>query len=189
MRPRDAVRRLALGRAPSGTGSGIAGVALSYLIYERTGSAIWLAGTLFFTFGVTGSLTPLAGKIADRYDRRLVMIASDLLSLATWLLLVFVREPIFLAAIGFVASVVALPFGLAASAASRTSSARMTCRGRTGGCPRRAASRASPVPRSVARSLRARRRRACVRGQCCVVRAFGAARLVGAGDRVLRAQE
>lgn len=117
MHPRDAVRRLALGRALSGTGSGIAGVALSYLIYERTGSAIWLAGTLFFTFGVTGFLTPLAGKIADRYDRRLVMIASDLLSLGTWLLLVFVREPIILAAIGFVASVVALPFGLAASAA------------------------------------------------------------------------
>jgi predicted MFS family arabinose efflux permease len=98
-------------------GSRIAAVALSFLIYERTGSALWLAGTLFFTFGVTGFLTPLAGKIADRYDRRAVMIASDLLSLATWLLLVFVRAPILLASIGFVASVVALPFQFAASAA------------------------------------------------------------------------
>ena len=70
-------------------GSRIAAVALSFLIYERTGSAIWLAGTLFFTFGVTGFLTPLAGKIADRNDRRRVMITSDVLSLATWLLLVF----------------------------------------------------------------------------------------------------
>lgn len=45
------------------------------------------------------------------------MITSDLLSLSTWLLLVFVRAPILLGSIGFVASVVALPFGLAASAA------------------------------------------------------------------------
>ncbi len=71
MHPRDAVRRLALGRALSGTGSGIAGVALSYLICERTGSAVWLAGTLFFTFGVTGFLTPLAGKIAG-HDARFI---------------------------------------------------------------------------------------------------------------------
>jgi MFS family permease len=117
MPQRSAVRRLALGKALSGTGSGVAGVALSYLVYERTDSALWLAGTLFFTFGVVGFLTPLAGKIADRHDRRRVMIASDLLSLATWGLLVFVREPFAIAAVGFVASVVALPMGLAASAA------------------------------------------------------------------------
>lgn len=117
MPPRSAVRRLALGRALSGTGSGIAGVALSYLVYERTDSAVWLAGTLFFSFGVVGFLTPLAGKLVDRYDRRRVMIASDLLSLATWGLLVFVEEPIVIASIGFVASVVSLPMGLAASAA------------------------------------------------------------------------
>ncbi len=77
---RRAVRRLAFARGLSSTGSRIAG-ALSFLIYERAGSAIWLAGTLFFTFGVTGALTPFAGKIADRYNRRRVMIASDLLSL------------------------------------------------------------------------------------------------------------
>lgn len=117
VQPRDAVRRLAIGRALSSTGSGIAGVALSYLIYERTGSALWLAGTLFFTFGVTGVLTPLAGKVADRYDRRLVMMVSDVSSLAIWLVLVFVRLPVLLAAVGFAASVVALPFGFAAAAA------------------------------------------------------------------------
>ena len=117
MGPRDAVRRLAIGRGLSATGSRIAAVALSFLVYERTGSAIWLAGTLFFTFGVTGLLTPLAGKIADRYDRRHVMIVSDLLSLGIWLLLVFVRAPVLLIAIGFAASVVAMPFWFAAGAA------------------------------------------------------------------------
>jgi len=113
---RSAVRRLALGRFLSSTGSGIAAVALSYFVYERTNSAIWLAGTLFFTFGVAGVLTPFAGKLADRYDRRRLMIASDLLGLATWSLLIFVREPFLLAAIGFVATVVAMPYWLAASA-------------------------------------------------------------------------
>jgi MFS family permease len=113
---RSAIRRLALGRFLSSTGSGIAGVALSYFVYERTNSAIWLAGTLFFTFGVAGILTPFAGKLVDVFDRRRLMIASDLLSLATWSLLIFVREPLMLAAIGFVATVVAMPYWLAAAA-------------------------------------------------------------------------
>lgn len=117
MRPRNALRRLAIARGLSATGSRIAAIALSFLIYERTGSAIWLAGTLFFTFGVTGVLAPFAGKIADRYDRRRVMVASDLLGLGIWLLLVFVRAPILLAAIGFAASVAAMPFQFAAGAA------------------------------------------------------------------------
>jgi MFS family permease len=116
MSDRSAVRRLALGSFLSGTGSGIAGVALSFFVFERTNSAIWLAGTLFFTFGVAGLITPFAGKIVDRYDRRRVMIASDLLSLATWGTLVFIRAPVLLAGIGFVATVVALPYWFAAAA-------------------------------------------------------------------------
>src|SRR4051794_29074497 len=114
---RFAIRRLALARMLSGTGSNIANVALSYLVYQRTGSAIWLAGTLFFSFGVVGLLTPFAGKIVDRYDRRRVMIASDLLSLGAWSLLAFVRDPAGIAAIGFLASILAQPVGLAAVAA------------------------------------------------------------------------
>lgn len=78
---------------------------------------MWLAGTLFFSFGVVGLLTPLAGRIVDQFDRRRVMIVSDLLSLATWGLLVFVREPAAIAAIGFVASAFAQPVGIAAGAA------------------------------------------------------------------------
>ena len=44
------------------------------------------------------------------------MIASDLLSLATWGTLIFTREPALLAGIGFVATVVSLPYWLAAEA-------------------------------------------------------------------------
>jgi MFS family permease len=114
---RSAVRRIALAKGLSGTGSGIANVALSYLVFQRTNSALWLAGTLFFSFGVVGLLTPFAGKLVDRYDRRQVMIASDVGSLLTWSLLAFAREPLAIAAIGFVASVLAVPVGLAANAA------------------------------------------------------------------------
>jgi MFS family permease len=114
---RSAVRRIALAKGLSGTGSGIANVALSYLVFQRTNSALWLAGTLFFSFGVVGLLTPFAGKLVDRYDRRRVMIASDIGSLLTWSLLAFTREPLAIAAIGFVASVLAVPVGLAANAA------------------------------------------------------------------------
>lgn len=92
-------------------------MALGYLVYERTGSAVWLAITLFFNFGVTGFLTPVSGHIADRYDRRRVMIVSDLLSAGCWVVFVFVREPVLLVAIGFVASVIAMPYWLAADAA------------------------------------------------------------------------
>lgn len=99
------------------TASGIAGVALSYLVFQRTNSALWLVGTLFFSFGVVGLLTPFAGKLVDRYDRPRVMIVSDLGSPLTWSLLAFTREPLAIAAIGFVASVLAVPVKLAANAA------------------------------------------------------------------------
>ncbi|HEX9122707.1 MAG TPA: MFS transporter [Actinomycetota bacterium] len=114
---RWAVRRLALGRMLSATGSEVAAIALSFLVFERTGSAVWLAGTLFFTFGVTGFLTPVSGAIADRFDRRWVMVLSDTLSTSCWVALVFLRDPVLLIGLGFVASVVALPFGVAATAA------------------------------------------------------------------------
>ena len=114
---RSAVRRIALAKGLSGAGSGIASVALSYLVFQRTNSALWLAGTLFFSFGIVGLLTPFAGKLVDRYDRRRVMIVSDVGSLLTWSLLAFTREPLAIAAIGFVASVLAVPVGLAANAA------------------------------------------------------------------------
>lgn len=111
------IRRLALGVLLSGIGSWAAGISVSYYVFRQTGSAVWVAGTLFFTFGVSGLFSPLAGKIADRYDRRLVMIASDLGAAACWLVLIWVRDPALVVAIAFIASVVGLPHYLAASAA------------------------------------------------------------------------
>jgi MFS family permease len=186
MSDRSAVRRLALGSFLSGTGSGIAGVALSFFVFERTNSAIWLAGTLFFTFGVAGLITPFAGKIVDRYDRRRVMIASDLLSLATWGTLVFIRAPVLLAGIGFVATVVALPYWFAA-AASIPNLVEETDLPWANGLTSAAASTARLLGAGAGRrAVRAGRSRARVRRQRRLVRRVRARHMVRPGPQVLR---
>jgi MFS family permease len=77
--PRTAVRRLALARAMSETGSAAASTALLDAVFIRSGgSAVWLGLTLLLTHGVAGALGPLGGVLGDRFDRKRVMILSDL---------------------------------------------------------------------------------------------------------------
>ena len=80
--PRTAVRRLALARVISVTGSAAAYTALMFEIYDQTGSSVWLAAALIVTEGVTGLVGPLASVLGDRFDRRTVMIVSDLAAAA-----------------------------------------------------------------------------------------------------------
>jgi DHA3 family macrolide efflux protein-like MFS transporter len=73
-----------IGQLISTLGSGLTGFALGVWIYEQTGSPTLFAINLFIYFlpRVIGS--PLAGVLADRFDRRVVMLASDsLAALAT----------------------------------------------------------------------------------------------------------
>jgi MFS family permease len=116
-RGRAAVERLAIGRLLSGTGGGIAAIALAAAVYDATRSAVWLSATFFLTFGVTGLLSPVAGTIVDRFDRRRVMIVSDLAGALVWSVLLLGRSPAWLLAVGFVGSVVFMPFPLATDAA------------------------------------------------------------------------
>src|SRR6266498_5798047 len=67
---RAAVRRLALARLISLTGGAAAYLALNYVIYQRTGSATWVAAALFLTFGTVGFVSPFAGALGDRFDRQ-----------------------------------------------------------------------------------------------------------------------
>ncbi len=115
--PRSAVRRLALARLISITGGAAAFAALNFTVYERTGSAAWLSASLLLTFGVSGVFAPLGGMLGDRFDRKRVMIASDLAGAACFLALAFVHEPVLLLALGFVAAVVEAPFWSASAAA------------------------------------------------------------------------
>jgi MFS family permease len=114
---RRPIRRLALARALSVTGSNAAAIALSYEVFRQTGSPVWLSASLFFTLGVTGLLAPFAGVLVDRVDRRRVLIASDAAGALCWLALAFVDRPVQLIALGFLASVAELPFVPASGAA------------------------------------------------------------------------
>ena len=112
------MRRLAIGRFLSLTGTFAAEIALSYSIYKETGSAAWVAATLLLTFGIIGLLGPISGAIGDRFDRRIVMITGELAAAACWGLMGLVTgAPALLLGLAFFASVFEAPFPSAASAA------------------------------------------------------------------------
>ena len=58
-------------------------VALIVYIFDRTGSAAWVAAATLARFVPYVVVSPLGGLIADRYHRRTVMMASELTSMAT----------------------------------------------------------------------------------------------------------
>jgi predicted MFS family arabinose efflux permease len=114
---RPAVRRLAVARLISIAGSAAAYTALMFTVYERTHSAAWLSATLLLTFGVNGMVGPFAGAIGDRFDRKRVMIVSDLLGVACFGAMAFARDPGLLLGFAFVSAVVETPFWMASGAA------------------------------------------------------------------------
>ncbi|MGH2555284.1 MAG: MFS transporter [Actinomycetota bacterium] len=114
---RQAARRVALARLISLTGTQAAFTALLFLLFDRTGSSRWVSAALLLIFGTQGLLTPLGGSLGDRFDRRRLMIASDLLGVGCFVALAFAQEPVPLLALAFLASVSETPFFPAASAA------------------------------------------------------------------------
>jgi MFS family permease len=116
--PRAAVRRLALARLISVTGSAAAYTALMFEIYEQTGSAVWLAAALLVTEGVSGAVGPFASVLGDRFDRRTVMIVSDLAAAACFAGMALVADsPGPLVLIAFLSALSEAPFWPASSAA------------------------------------------------------------------------
>ena len=75
------------GQLVSVTGSGLTRFALGIWVYQMTGSATKFALTQVFSILPAILISPSAGLIVDRYDRRRVMILSDLGSGASTLLL------------------------------------------------------------------------------------------------------
>jgi MFS family permease len=90
---RSPVRRLALARLISNVGTAAADIAAAHAIYQRTHSAYWLSALFLLTFGVNGLLNPLFGALADRHDRRRIMIASDLVGAACFAALIPIKAP------------------------------------------------------------------------------------------------
>jgi MFS family permease len=114
---RPAIRRLAAILFITSVGTNAAGVAVPAAVYAETGSATWLSLTFFLTFGIGGLLGPLAGAIADRFDRRRVAVVSSVLSGVSWLAILLGDGPLWLATMGFLAGVLAMPAGAALMAA------------------------------------------------------------------------
>lgn len=115
---RTAVRRLALGRAISFTGTFAAGTALTFTVYQRTRSTAWVSATMLLTWGLIGFFGPLAGAVGDRFDRRRVMIASETGATVCWIAMAFmVQTPAALLAVAFAASVFEAPYFPASGAA------------------------------------------------------------------------
>jgi MFS family permease len=72
-----AFRRLLCGLAVSQVGDWLYNVALVAVVYERTHSALWAGLTTAARVVPSFALGPLGGVIADRFDRRRLMVACD----------------------------------------------------------------------------------------------------------------
>ena len=83
-------RRLLVGLAVSQAGDWLYNVALLAFVYDRTHSAGWLAATTAARIVPIVVLGPLGGVIADRFDRRRVMVVSDVVRAALMLALALV---------------------------------------------------------------------------------------------------
>jgi len=116
---RSTVRRLALARLVSMAGGEAAFVALVGLVLDRTRSPLWVSAALLAWLGVGGLATPLAGALGDRFDRRRVMIASDLAGAACFAALALASAPLVIVALAALAALAEAPF-LPASAAAIT---------------------------------------------------------------------
>jgi MFS family permease len=114
---RAAARRIAVARMISLAGTEAAFTALLYVLFARTGSSRWVSLALLVTFGTRGLLTPLGGTLGDRFDRRHLMIGSELLGAACFAALAFAHTPGLLLVLAFLASLAETPFYPAASAA------------------------------------------------------------------------
>jgi len=107
--PRPAVRRLAFSRLISLVGTHAAFIALIFAVYEQTNSTTWVSFAMVATFAGAGISLPFGGALGDHFDRRRVLILSDVLGAVTFGVLAFVHQPALMIALIFVGEIVASP--------------------------------------------------------------------------------
>jgi MFS family permease len=109
-----AFRRLLSALAVSQIGDWLYNLALVVLVYDRTHSPLWVGVTTAVRVVPIVALGPLGGVIADRFDRRRVMVISDVTRMALMVLLAGVaatRLPILFApVIAAMATAAAAPY-------------------------------------------------------------------------------
>jgi MFS family permease len=113
----NAAYRLALGRLVSLGGGSASYVALVASLYQRTGSSAWVAAALLASVTCSAAAAPAAGYLGDRFDRRTLMIASDLAAAAVLTALAVLDEPAAMVVLFGLTSIAESPFGPASAAA------------------------------------------------------------------------
>jgi MFS family permease len=114
-RGRGDIRRLAAASAISGSDDWAASTALALAVYAKTGPAVWLSASFLLTRIPSALVAPLSGIMADRLDRRRIMITCDLLGAVTYAGMAVTSAPlplITLGAITFIATEGAAMAGL-----------------------------------------------------------------------------
>src|ERR687895_284842 len=85
---------------------------------EGTGrSAVRLSVTLLLTMGLQGVVQPFASWLGDRFDRRRVLVISDLAAAAGFVALAFARTPGQLLVMAFVTATLESPIWSVSAAA------------------------------------------------------------------------
>jgi MFS family permease len=117
--PQKAISRIALSRAITFSGGNAAFIALIALLYGETDSATVAALGALASFAVPALVSPVAGWIGDRYDRRKVMVVSEMLGAACFLLMAVVPPAAvaLLLILRVLASIASAPFVPATGAA------------------------------------------------------------------------
>ncbi len=103
---------LLLATAGSSFGTYLAAIVLTVDVYDRTGSGVWVAALLIADFLPIVLIGLLLGPLIDRFSRRRLMIASDLVRFGVFAALPFVDGPgavVGLAAISGIATGFFLP--------------------------------------------------------------------------------
>ena len=88
---REGYRDLLLGQAVSAFGDWMGTVALMALVLDLTGSATAVGGILVLRLLPAGFAGPVAAGVAERWDRRRIMLACDLLRAGLVAVIPFVR--------------------------------------------------------------------------------------------------
>ena len=86
-------------------GTWLATIALTVDVYDHTHSGTWVSALLIAVFLPTVIVGVAVGPLLDRLSRRRLMIASDLLRAAVFVLLPFVDRPAWLVALAGVAGI------------------------------------------------------------------------------------
>ena len=113
-------RRLALASVVSQGGDWLYNVALVVFIYERTHSAAWLGGTAFARLLPYVLLGSVGGMLADRFDKKRVMISADVFRACCMVLLAidaaFIGSPLLAVAIAIANNCASSAFNPSAAA-------------------------------------------------------------------------